>query len=141
MKIEFLATVAGITPDPPSSSRLYVETLGLPLSGEDSGYLHTDRIPGVKHFGVWPLSQAAESCFGTREWPGDIPVPQGWLEFDVEDIDEATRELEERGYRVLVSKRREPWGQVVTRVLGPEGLLVGVTITPQFRNQANPAEP
>ena len=28
----------------------------------------------------------AESCFGTREWPKDVPAPQGGIEFDVEDI-------------------------------------------------------
>ena len=44
-------------------------------------------------------------------------------------------ELEERGYRVLVSARKEPWGQVVTRLLGPEGLLVGLTITPAMRGE------
>jgi hypothetical protein len=29
--------------------------------------------------------------------------------------------------------RKEPWGQVVTRLLGPEGLLVGITYTPLIR--------
>jgi hypothetical protein len=37
------------------------------------------------------------------------------------------------GYRLLVSAKREPWGQTVTRFLGPEGLLVGVTHTPSMR--------
>jgi hypothetical protein len=26
-----------------------------------------------------------------------------------------------------------PWGQIVTRLLGPEGLLVGITHTPSMR--------
>jgi len=83
---------------------------------------------------VWPLSQAAESCFGTSSWPADVCAPQAWLEFDVENIDVGTRELEERGYRLLVSKRTEPWGQVVTRLISPEGLLVGLTVTPSMRD-------
>jgi hypothetical protein len=29
--------------------------------------------------------------------------------------------------------RKEPWGQTVTRLLGPEGLLVGITHTPSMR--------
>ena len=134
MKVLFVAGFGPVTPDVAATRHFYVDVLGLPLSEEDE-YLHTEDLDGVKGFGVWPLHQAAESCFGKSEWPSDIPVPQGWLEFDVEDIDEATKELEERGYKVLVSKRKEPWGQTVTRLLGPEGLLVGLTITPSFRSE------
>lgn len=28
-------------------------------------YLSMDGFGGVKHFGVWPLRMAAQSCFGT----------------------------------------------------------------------------
>jgi hypothetical protein len=93
------------------------------------------EVDGVKEFALWPLSGAAESCFGTTTWPPDVPIPCAWLEFDVEDIDEATKELAERGYRLLVAARREPWDQIVTRFLSPEGLLVGVTVTPSMRGQ------
>jgi catechol 2,3-dioxygenase-like lactoylglutathione lyase family enzyme len=66
MKIEFLTSVAVIAADPPMSRRLYVDTLGLPLaSGTDEEYFHSEEIPGCKHFGVWPLHQAAQACFGT----------------------------------------------------------------------------
>jgi hypothetical protein len=30
---------------------------------------------GVRHFALWPLSTAAESCFGTGAWPDDTPAP------------------------------------------------------------------
>jgi len=93
-------------------------------------------VKGANTFAVWPLAQAAESCFGTSDWPAGTPTPHAWLEFDVEDIEAATRELEERGYRLLVRSRTEPWGQVVTRLLSPEGLLVGVTVTPWMRGEA-----
>jgi len=53
-------------------------------------------LDGVKHFALWPLAQAAESCFGTDQWPGDLSVPQAWIEFDVEDIEKATAELNRR---------------------------------------------
>lgn len=66
-------------------------------------------------------------------WPDDLPVPQGWIEFDVDDVAAATAELANKGYRVLVAARQEPWGQTVTRLLGPEGLLVGITYTPHLR--------
>lgn len=132
MKVLFVAGFGPIVEDMEISRQLYGETLGLPLEG-DPTYLHTGEVEGVKHFALWPLSGAAESCFGTTAWPIDVPAPHAWLEFDVEDIDEATRELEGRGYRLLVSARKEPWEQVVTRFLSPEGILVGVTVTPSMR--------
>jgi hypothetical protein len=57
------------------------------------------------------LSQAAESCFGKDVWPDNIPVPQAWLEFDVDDVENATADLESRGYRMLVKNKKEPWGK------------------------------
>ena len=100
---------------------------------DEGGYLHTGELEGVKHFALWPLAQAAESCFGTNRWPEHLPVPQAWLEFDVADVERATEELKAQGYELLVATRKEPWGQTVTRLLGPEGLLVGVTHTPAMR--------
>ena len=69
MDIEFLATVAVIAPDPINSRNLYVDALGLPLQGEGDGYYHSEQITGCKSFGIWPLSQAAQACFGTDQWP------------------------------------------------------------------------
>jgi hypothetical protein len=83
MNIEFLATVAVIAPDPINSRKLYVEALGLPLQGEGDGYHHSEQIAGCKSFGIWPLSQAAQACFGTDQWPAERPVPQVSIEFDV----------------------------------------------------------
>jgi uncharacterized glyoxalase superfamily protein PhnB len=60
-------------------------------------------------------------------------VPQAWIEFDVANIEQATAELKSQGYQLLVATQTEPWGQVVTRLLGPEGLLVGITHTPEMR--------
>ena len=115
------------------SKNLYAEALGIPFEDGGGGYLHTEKMEGVKHFAVWPLSQAAESCFGTKAWPSELAKPQAWIEFDVDDIESASQELQKKGYRLLVSARKEPWGQVVTRLLGPEGLLVGITSTPWMR--------
>jgi extradiol dioxygenase family protein len=132
MKVLFVAGFGPISVDVPATRRFYGDALGLPLQEEDD-YLHTGDVDGVKHFAAWPLTQAAESCFGKPVWPSNVPVPQAWVEFDVEDIESASRELEQRGYKLLVSGRKEPWGQVVTRLLGPEGLLVGLTVTPSMR--------
>jgi catechol 2,3-dioxygenase-like lactoylglutathione lyase family enzyme len=134
MNVMFVAGFGPVVEDMDAARRLYGETLGLPLEG-DLTYLHTGALDGVRHFALWPLSGAAESCFGATTWPADVPVPHAWIEFDVEDIESATAELEAKGYTPLVATRTEPWGQVVTRFLTPEGLLVGLTVTPGMREQ------
>ncbi|HUN24903.1 MAG TPA: VOC family protein [Steroidobacteraceae bacterium] len=115
------------------SRSLFEETLGIGFKEEEGGYLHTEALEGVKTFALWPLSEAAKSCFGKAQWPDHVPVPQAWLEFDVEDVAEATTHLESKGYRILVKNKREPWGQTVSRFLSPEGLLVAVSFTPSMR--------
>ncbi|MBV8043569.1 VOC family protein [Pluralibacter sp.] len=136
--IVFIAGFGPITLDTDTSKAFYVDALGLPLKSMEgnSDYLLTehDALDGVKHFALWPLSQAAFSCFGSEQWPGDLPTPQAWIEFEVRDIDVATRVLKSKGYQLLVAQREEPWGQTVTRLLSPEGLLAGVTITPWLRH-------
>ncbi|CAN5129778.1 glyoxalase/bleomycin resistance/dioxygenase family protein [soil metagenome] len=135
MRVLFVAGFGPIAREPGEAKRFYGDALGIALSG-DEDYPTTEDLPGVKHFGLWPLTGAAQSCFGTTVWPADVPVPQGWIEFDVDDVAAASRELESKGYRVLVGPRTEPWGQTVARLLGPEGLLVGITVTPWLREPA-----
>ncbi len=98
--------------------------------GESSDYLVTDTLDGVKHFALWPLAQAGQSCFDTEHLPDDVTVPQTWLEFEVADMVVATAAVKRAGYTLLVDNRLEPWGQWVTSFLSPEGILVGVTHTP-----------
>jgi catechol 2,3-dioxygenase-like lactoylglutathione lyase family enzyme len=131
--ILFVAGFGPIVCDPAASRKFYAGALGLAFKEDAGGYMHTGGLDGVKHFALWPLAQAAESCFGTNQWPADLPVPQAWIEFDVENVEKATAELTAQGYKLLVAMRTEPWGQVVTRLLGPEGLLVGMTHTPSMR--------
>jgi catechol 2,3-dioxygenase-like lactoylglutathione lyase family enzyme len=134
MNILFTATFAVIAPDPPKSRELYVDALGLPLTaGEGSEYWHSETIAGSKHFGVWPLSEAAEACFGSPSWPAELAVPQASVEFEVEDADAvaaAGEELKQAGFELLHPARREPWGQTVVRLLSSEGLIVGVSYAP-----------
>jgi catechol 2,3-dioxygenase-like lactoylglutathione lyase family enzyme len=134
MEIQFVTSVAVIAPDPARSRRLYVETLGLPLADDSgSGYLHSEEVAGTRHFGIWPLSQAAQACFGQEKWPESHPVPQASIEFEVADraaLDAAAAELAAAGYELLHPPREEPWGQTVARLLSPEGAIVGVSFAP-----------
>jgi catechol 2,3-dioxygenase-like lactoylglutathione lyase family enzyme len=135
MDIQFIASFAVIAPDPVESRKLYVDTLGLPLERAGGDYFASEKVGGSKHFGVWPLTEAAQACFGTTEWPSDRPVPQASVEFELADIDAvhaATVELEEHGFSVLHPPRTEPWGQTVARILSSEGLIVGLSYAPSF---------
>jgi catechol 2,3-dioxygenase-like lactoylglutathione lyase family enzyme len=138
VEIEFIAGFAVIAPDPERSRKLYVDAIGLPLTADGGGdYFHSEGIDGAKHFGVWPLTQAAQACFGSDDWPSDVAVPQASVEFEVASADAvgpAADELREAGYELLHETREEPWGQTVARVLSDEGLIVGISYAPQLHS-------
>ncbi|WP_437888573.1 VOC family protein [Phytobacter sp. V91] len=138
LDVLFIAGFGPIPRDVKASAAFYQATLGLPLKGMEGNeeYLVADHdaLKGAKHFALWPLSQAAESCFGKEHWPADLPVPQSWIEFEVEDLSRATQHLQDQGYKLLVANRLEPWGQSISRLLSPEGMLVGLSITPWMRD-------
>ena len=135
--VMFIAGFGPITQSTSQSRDFYCQALGLPLKpmpGNEAYLLiEQDAIGGVKHFALWPLAQAAQSCFGQEQWPETEPLPQAWIEFEVRDLTAATARLQQQGYRLLVAARDEPWGQTVTRLLSPEGLLAGLTVTPWLR--------
>jgi catechol 2,3-dioxygenase-like lactoylglutathione lyase family enzyme len=134
MEVLFVAGIAVIAKDPAESRELFVHALGLPLqSSEGSEYYHSDEVAGTKHFGVWPLSEAAKACFGTPEWPDERTVPQTTIEFELADaaaVEAGAQELVAKGYELLHPTREEPWGQTVARVQSPEGVLVGLSFAP-----------
>jgi catechol 2,3-dioxygenase-like lactoylglutathione lyase family enzyme len=133
MKVSFVAGFGPIVRDVDASRAFWGSGLGIALEEAAPDYWTNDDLDGVKAFALWPLDQAAESCFGTKSWPGEIPAPQAWLELDVESSEAVTvavTELEAAGLRLLRCAREEPWGQTTARLLSPEGLLIGVTYTP-----------
>jgi catechol 2,3-dioxygenase-like lactoylglutathione lyase family enzyme len=137
MKVLFCAGFAPIVSDLVASAAFYEQTLGIPFQ-RDAGnpdYVATNDLDGLKHLGLWKLSDAAEACFGTSEWPSDVPVPQGTIEFDVDDVDAAADELRAAGYSLLHDPVTMPWGQRIVHVLSPERLLVGLTDTPWLREE------
>jgi catechol 2,3-dioxygenase-like lactoylglutathione lyase family enzyme len=125
-----------VAAEPARSRELYVEALGLPLHADAGGeYFHSEQIGGSKHFGVWPLAQAAQACFGTDDWPADRAVPQVSIEFEVADAEavaDAADELRAKGFDLLHGARKEPWGQTVARLLSPEGSIVGISYAPSL---------
>ena len=133
MKVSFIAGFGPIIRDADQSLGFWRDGLGIELTEAAPGYFTNDDLDGVKAFALWPITQAAESSFGSSEWPPDLPAPQAWLELDVESADAvgaAVQELEASGHRVLRGAHEEPWGQTTSRLLSPDGLLIGITFTP-----------
>jgi hypothetical protein len=134
MDFRFIAGFAVITTDVAHDKDLFVSGLGLPLrpptSVADSEYVYSEDVPGARHFGVWPLAEAAQTCFGQPDWPDTHPTPQATIEFEVDDVERAAEELARRGYRQVHPARTEPWKQVVARFQTADGLLIGVCFTP-----------
>ena len=139
MRIRFVAGFGPIVRDLDQARAFWERGLGIELEEAAPDYFTNDDLEGVRAFALWPLSQAAQACFGSPEWPADRPTPQAWLEFDLgseAEVFEAATELEGKGLAVLVPPRKEEWGQTTCRLLSPEGLLVGATYTPWMHQQA-----
>ena len=133
MNVMFVAGFGPIVRDVDAARAFWGAGLGIALNEAAPSYWTNDDLDGVKAFALWPLGQAAESCFGADTWPEEIPTPRAWIEFDVESpeaVAGAVAELEAAGHRVLRGALEEPWGQTTAHLLSPEGLLVGVTYTP-----------
>ncbi|SRR6266851_1612572 len=144
MQVQFISSVAIIAEDPADGRKLFIGAFGLPLEpppGDgDDHYVYSERIDGCKHFGVWPLREAAQACFGTDAWPSDRPVPQVSIEFDLESpaaVAAAAAELESKGYAVLHAPRTEPWGQTIARIQNAEGAIIGVSFTPWMHQSSD----
>ncbi len=135
----FIAGIAVVAPDPARSRELFVDALGLPLAASPSSdYFHSERIGGSKHFAVWPLAQAAQACFGSDEWPDELPLPQVSIEFELESADAvavAARELRDRGFELVHDAREEPWGQTVARLISSEGSIIGISYAPTLHTE------
>jgi hypothetical protein len=147
MEISFVAGFGPIVRDVEASRAFWAGDLRIVLKEAAPAYWSTEDLEGVKTFALWPLDQAAESCFGNPNWPADLPTPQTWVEFDLESpeaVASAVAELVASGHRLLRTAQLEPWGQTTARLLSPEGLLVGLTYTPFFHAKpavTSPAEP
>jgi hypothetical protein len=134
MEILFVSSLAVVSTNPSESRKLFVDALGLPLKRhEGDDYFFSESIAGTKHFGIWPMEQASEACFGSRDWPADRIVPQACVEFEVRDLPSVAagaEELRQRGYILLHDARTEPWGQTVARLITLEGVIVGISYAP-----------
>ncbi len=142
MKPLFVGAVGVIASTLAEGRALFVDALGLPLEqGPGANFLATDKLDGSKYFGVWPLAEAAKACFGQETWPSGRPVPQMFVELEMESpaaVQEAAAELASKGYHLLHGPRTDPWGQTVARFQTKDGLVVGVSYVPWMHGPRAP---
>ena len=135
MDVQSVASISPIVADPSAAKAFYQQGLGLSFEGEADDYVFTEELGGVKHFGLWRLTDAAQACYGQPDWPSGVPVPQASLEFELASPDAvpaAAAELAGQGHQLIHDARAEPWGQVIARLLSPEGMVVGVSTAPSL---------
>jgi hypothetical protein len=130
VKVTGISGFGPVIQDSQTDEKLYLDDLGIPLEEVYDDYRFTEHLAGARHISLMPLARLAASLFGDPAWPQELSVPQAWIEFEVDDIAAATRELKDRGYALLVRAREEPWGQVLTRFLAPGGLMVSIVRNP-----------
>jgi len=68
VKISFVAGFGPIVRDVAESRAFWGERLGIDLQEAAPDYWTNDDLAGVRAYALWPLSQAAESTFGTDAW-------------------------------------------------------------------------
>jgi hypothetical protein len=127
-----LTSFSPIVTDTEAAHGFDTDASGLSFEGAEGDDVFAERLGGVKHFGLWPLAEATQACFGDSEWSPAVPapVPQASVEFEAADVAAAARELEDRRCRLLHGPKVEPWGQETGRLLSPEGLVIAVCRTP-----------
>ena len=74
VKVLFIAGFGPIVGEGTANRKLYSQMLGISFKEETGGYLHTEDLKGANSFALWPLSQAAHSCFGKDSWPEGVPA-------------------------------------------------------------------
>ena len=131
-----LASVAEIVEDFDATVRFYRDTLGLEVEVHHDGYADV-TVPGTLHFGIWSREEAAKATFGSPEAASSIPL--GFtIGFEVDEVESAEGRLRESGIDVVQPTKTEPWKQVTSRFLTPNGAFCEIAETPWARRITEP---
>lgn len=130
--IRHVAGIAEIVDDLQAAVSFYRDDLGLEVDDSASADYASVKIAGVVHFGLWSREAAAEATFGDRSAVNRVS-PGLTIEFEVDEVPEASNALEGRGIKLLHGPKTEPWGQTTARFALPSGALCGLAETPWAR--------
>ena len=73
MGVQFVASIAPIVRDPEAARAFYRDALGLSFEGNEGEYMFTQNLDGTRHFGLWPLSEAATGPCRVRPRSSKLP--------------------------------------------------------------------
>ena len=105
--IRHVAGIAEIVEDVDQAVSYYRDVLGLPVEQGNDRYAVV-TLPGVIHFGLWSRAAAAEATFGDPEAVDRVPL--GFtLGFEVDSVEEASKDLRAKGAEITQPPKKEPW--------------------------------
>ena len=130
--LRHMAGIAEIVEDVNEALKFYRDTLGLEVKDQKGDDYAVVTVPGVLHFGIWNRAHAAECTLGSRDLAHEIPLGLT-LEFEVDNVADASEKITGDGYKMVQGPRVEPWGQKSCRMFSPAGSLFGFAETPWAR--------
>ena len=130
--IRHVASIGEIVEDIDAAVHFYRDVLGLRVEHtEGSGYGQVE-VAGTLHFGLWARKAAAEATFGSSGAADRVPL--GFtVEFEVDDVEAASKSIASEGWKLSQPPKKEDWGQVTSRFISPGGSLCGISETPWAR--------
>ena len=131
-----IASIAEIVEDFEEAVGFYRDTLGLKVEVHHEGYADV-AVSGVLHFGVWSRGEAAQATFGSSDAAERIPL--GFtIGFEVDEVASTEKHLSASGIDVIQPTKTEPWNQVTSRFLTPNGAFCEIAETPWARRITQP---
>ena len=131
-----IASIAEIVEDFEKTVRFYRDALGLEVEVHHEGYANV-TVSGILHFGIWSRGEAAQAAFGSTDATERIPL--GFtIGFEVDEVAATEKRLADSGIDVVQPIKTEPWGQITSRFLTPDGAFCEVAETPWARRITQP---
>jgi hypothetical protein len=75
MAVRFITSITVVTSDPDEDRQLFVDALGLPLTGDDD-YVFSEELNGSKHFAVCPSRRPRKPTLVPTVGPQTDPSPR-----------------------------------------------------------------
>jgi hypothetical protein len=129
----FVAGFGSIVREREASRHFYGDDLGTRLDAEADGYLHTEGLAGGKDLRALAARASGGAVLRRPTVARTRPRPARLARVRRGRSGGRDVGATHQGVCPLGRARVEPWGQTVTRLLAPEGILVGVTHTPSMR--------
>jgi len=135
--IRHISSIAEIVDDVDEAVKFYRDTLGFEVDHESGTGYAVVKVEGTLHFGIWGRKSAAKMTYGDENAIGRIPL--GFtIGFEVDSVEEAGKEIENKGCHLEQAKKSESWGQVTSRFFATSGALCEFSELPGSRKIVQP---